>query len=502
MGFFDFQGRLQEGRRRRRQDKVEPGRQAGGRGQQACAGLRSPGGVNELAGLAPRTPSRRSRRFTFSTDPSITDQGEELAFEASSRPVAGRSSPCAFVARRRRASPWPMRVMKEILEPDEYVEELSSGSSAGTPVREVHRSEAADPRGLGELTHPKIREATDSFLGRERPGEVQRGRGRARAERRRQHPGASQPPPRESVCIRTKIANGMGEPQLVRAGRPARIDPQRSSRPSSASTAAASSRSVSASATVRSFAGRATTATATSCANANVSNVLPQRLRRARERTKGYRGTQVAASRACTRLAAPPVGSRATLPLRRPALAACGGTTSEPGGGGWKPHRRRLRNAAVHAPSACYPHHLRVEAGDPRRLCRLWPSRREGRHWRTSGRWESRAPYADPSDCERRLGALKPEPYVYTRRRGGAITTPGESRRSLRRSRHPRRGGLGRAGGLLTMLDMRLRQPKSRVSDPDGYVVERMHASADGRGPPPPRHGLADGSLTTSNVAK
>ena len=65
------------------------------------------------------------RRFTFSTDPSITDQEEkELAFQGIL--TAGREAiePCrAYVAKAESIS-WPMRVMKETLDEDELVEEL------------------------------------------------------------------------------------------------------------------------------------------------------------------------------------------------------------------------------------------------------------------------------------------------------------------------------------------------------------------------------------------
>ena len=172
--------------------------------------------INELAKLGTADAVEALlRRFTFSTDPSITDQEEkELAFEGILK--AGRESiePVrAFVAKAESVS-WPMRVMKEILEPDEYVEELLVWLERW----DTEYAKFIDPKlqileALGELTHPKIREATERFL----EDVNDQAKFNAVVAVLAQNDAASIPAllslllEEESVRIRTKIANGMGE---------------------------------------------------------------------------------------------------------------------------------------------------------------------------------------------------------------------------------------------------------------------------------------------------
>lgn len=155
------------------------------------------------------------RRFTFATDPSITDQEEkELAFEGILK--AGREAIMpvrAFVAKAESVS-WPMRVMKSILEQDEYVEELIVWLSKW----DTEYAKFIDPKlqileALGELTHPKIREATERFL----EDVNDQAKFNAVVAVLAQSDAASVPAllalllDEESVRIRTKIATGISE---------------------------------------------------------------------------------------------------------------------------------------------------------------------------------------------------------------------------------------------------------------------------------------------------
>jgi HEAT repeat protein len=155
------------------------------------------------------------RRFLFSTDPSITDQEEkELAFEGILK--AGREAiePVrAFVAKAESVS-WPMRVMKETLEPDEYVEELILWLSKW----DTEYAKFIDPKlqileALSELTHPKIREACEPFL----EDVNDQAKFNAVVAVLAQNDAQSIQPllnlllDEESVRIRTKIATGMSE---------------------------------------------------------------------------------------------------------------------------------------------------------------------------------------------------------------------------------------------------------------------------------------------------
>lgn len=190
------------------------------------------------------------------------------------------------------------------------------------------------------------------------------------------------------------------------------------------------------------------------------------------------------------------------LTLATTALAACGGTTSEPGGraGG---SRTSSPSAAVHTPSACYPHHYGWKPGIPvdyvaygrpaggPALENVWPVGVACAH------------AGDPSDCERRLGALTGA-YVYTRGdEVGAITTPEEIAAFLAPiDTLDEAGSVAQAARYQCWICDSGNQ--SRVSEtPDGYVVERMlHASADGRESSATVTVSRDGSLTTSNVAE
>jgi HEAT repeat protein len=106
------------------------------------------------------------RRFTFNTDPSITDQEEkDLAFEAILK--AGREAiePVRAFAGKAESLRWPMRVLKELLGEDELVDELIVWLAKW----DTEYAKFIDPKlqildELGDHVSPKIRPAVERFL--------------------------------------------------------------------------------------------------------------------------------------------------------------------------------------------------------------------------------------------------------------------------------------------------------------------------------------------------
>src|SRR5260370_15514289 len=67
------------------------------------------------------------RRFTFHMDPSITDQEEkESAFRGILRAGKLAIEPVRAFAAKAESLAWPMKIMKELVDEKEYVEELLS----------------------------------------------------------------------------------------------------------------------------------------------------------------------------------------------------------------------------------------------------------------------------------------------------------------------------------------------------------------------------------------
>ncbi|MDP9002471.1 MAG: HEAT repeat domain-containing protein, partial [Myxococcota bacterium] len=65
------------------------------------------------------------KRFTFHMDPSITDQEEkDAAFRGILRAGKDAIGPVRAFAAKAESLAWPMKIMKELVDDDEYVEEL------------------------------------------------------------------------------------------------------------------------------------------------------------------------------------------------------------------------------------------------------------------------------------------------------------------------------------------------------------------------------------------
>ncbi len=106
------------------------------------------------------------KRFTFHMDPSITDQEEkDAAFRGVLR--AGREAvePVRAFAAKAESLAWPMKIIKEIVPSDAYVDELLSWLSPW----DTEYAKFVDPKvqlltALEEHKHPHIREGVERFL--------------------------------------------------------------------------------------------------------------------------------------------------------------------------------------------------------------------------------------------------------------------------------------------------------------------------------------------------
>jgi HEAT repeat protein len=106
------------------------------------------------------------KRFTFHMDPSITDQEEkDSAFRGILR--AGREAiePVRAFAARAESLAWPMKIVKAIVDENEYVEELLQWLSKW----DTEYSKFVEPKvqiltALEDHRHPGIREGVERFL--------------------------------------------------------------------------------------------------------------------------------------------------------------------------------------------------------------------------------------------------------------------------------------------------------------------------------------------------
>ncbi|HEX7663813.1 MAG TPA: HEAT repeat domain-containing protein [Polyangiaceae bacterium] len=106
------------------------------------------------------------RRFTFKIDPSITDQ-EEKEVAAQGILAAGKDAivPIREFSEKAESLAWPMRILKEIVSEDEFVEEICGWLDRW----DTEYSKFVDPKiqllvELEEHKHAKIRETVEPFL--------------------------------------------------------------------------------------------------------------------------------------------------------------------------------------------------------------------------------------------------------------------------------------------------------------------------------------------------
>ncbi|MDF2691688.1 MAG: hypothetical protein K0S65_71 [Labilithrix sp.] len=106
------------------------------------------------------------KRFTFATEPSITDQEEkELAFDGILKAGRDAIEPVRAFAGKAESLRWPMRILKELLEEEELVDELIIWLGKW----DTEYAKFIDPKlqlleELGDHVNPNIREAVEPFL--------------------------------------------------------------------------------------------------------------------------------------------------------------------------------------------------------------------------------------------------------------------------------------------------------------------------------------------------
>src|ERR1017187_5595852 len=106
------------------------------------------------------------KRFTFHMDPSITDQEEkESAFRGILRAGKDAIEPVRAFAAKAESLAWPMKIMKELVGDDEYVEELLRWLSRW----DTEYAKFVDPKvqilaALEEHKHAGIRAGVEPFL--------------------------------------------------------------------------------------------------------------------------------------------------------------------------------------------------------------------------------------------------------------------------------------------------------------------------------------------------
>jgi hypothetical protein len=123
--------------------------------------------INELCKLkSPEAVEALLKRFTFATDPSITDQEEKDAvFEGIVSTGRDAIEPVRAFAAKADSLAWPMRILKELLPEEELVEELLAWLSRW----DTEYAKFIDPKlqilaALEDYRRPQIRAAVEPFL--------------------------------------------------------------------------------------------------------------------------------------------------------------------------------------------------------------------------------------------------------------------------------------------------------------------------------------------------
>ncbi len=123
--------------------------------------------IQALADLGTRDAAEvLLKRFTFHLDPSITDQEEkDAAFRGILRAGLEVVEPVREFAAKAESLAWPMKIMKELLAGDAYVEELLRWLEPW----DTEYAKFAEPKvqilaELEEHKHPRIRQEVERFL--------------------------------------------------------------------------------------------------------------------------------------------------------------------------------------------------------------------------------------------------------------------------------------------------------------------------------------------------
>jgi hypothetical protein len=164
MGFFDF-FRKDKGTNGKKSSPAAKWAEAAG--SKRAQNYDRQEALNELAAMGtPEAAEALLKRFTFVIDPSITDQEEkELAAQGVLAAGKGAIEPIRAFAAKAESVSWPMRLLKEIVEEDEYVEELLRWLSKW----DTEYAKFIDPKlqlleELQEHKHEKILAAVTPFI--------------------------------------------------------------------------------------------------------------------------------------------------------------------------------------------------------------------------------------------------------------------------------------------------------------------------------------------------
>lgn len=123
--------------------------------------------IQELCALkSPEAVEALLKRFTFVTDPSITDQEEkDMAFAGIIATGRDAVAPVRAFAAKAESLSWPLRILKELLSEEEFVDELIGLLGKW----DTEYAKFIDPKltlldTLEDFKNPKIRPAVEPFL--------------------------------------------------------------------------------------------------------------------------------------------------------------------------------------------------------------------------------------------------------------------------------------------------------------------------------------------------
>jgi HEAT repeat protein len=215
MGLFDlFKGKGKDGGEKKKASPAAKWAEAAG-SKRAQAYDRQEA-IQELSKLGTADAAEALlKRFTFAIEPTITDQEEkQLAFEGILHAGKDAIEPVRAFAAKAESLRWPMRILKELLEEEELVDELIVWLSKW----DTEYAKFIDPKlqileELGDHVNPKIRPAVERFL--EDVNEPARFNAvttlLAQKEPEALGPLITLMLDEESVRVRTKIADGLAE---------------------------------------------------------------------------------------------------------------------------------------------------------------------------------------------------------------------------------------------------------------------------------------------------
>ncbi len=126
--------------------------------QEALAALAEMGTAEAAAALL--------KRFTFHIDPSITDQEEkDGAYNGILNAGKAAIEPVRAFAAKAESLAWPMKILKDLLDENEFIEELVLWLSRwDTEYRKFNEPKLQILSALSEYKHEKIKEGTLRFL--------------------------------------------------------------------------------------------------------------------------------------------------------------------------------------------------------------------------------------------------------------------------------------------------------------------------------------------------